>query len=487
VNSKPAGLRRLRTPIQFAALGGALALLPPEPLPAAAQTPASAPATTAAAPKKAPLLPFEKSVLDNGLTLILHRDPSLPLVAVNLWYHVGPANESAGRSGFAHLFEHLMYEGSRHAGREFDYLLEAAGATNVNGTTSFDRTNYFETVPREHLELALWLESDRMGYLLDAVDQERLDVQRDVVKNERRQSYDNAPYGPSWLALSDALFPLGHPYHGAIIGSMEDLSRATLNDVHEFFHAYYAPSNATLALAGDFDPAEAKALVRKYFGTLKGEPTTRPRPKPTPPLAKATRVEITEPVELARVMMGWITPPAFSREDVVLDVAMAILAGGKATRLYRDLVVERKLASEVDAGVDSNGLASMALVSGTVASGKSVAELEAGLGAVIDELAKSGPTADELTRAKRRILLQIHGNLELLNSPGGDGGRAGILQRLDHYLGDPGHLDTWLAEVEAVTADDVKRVVTAQLRRDARAVVVTVPRSEAKAPGKAAP
>jgi zinc protease len=428
-------------------------------------------ATTTGTTKKLPLLPFEKLVLDNGLTLLLHRDTSLPLVAVNIWYHVGPANEARGRSGFAHLFEHLMYEGSRHAGREFDYLLEAAGATNLNGTTSFDRTNYFETVPREHLELALWLESDRMGYLLDAVDQERLDVQRDVVKNERRQSYDNAPYGPSWLALSDTLFPLGHPYHGAIIGSMEDLSRATLNDVHEFFHAYYAPSNATLA----------------YFGTLAGKPTERPRPKPTPPLAKATRLEVTEPVELARVTMGWITPPAFSQPDVVLDVAMGILASGKATRLYRELVVDRKLASEVDAGVDSNGLASMAVVSGTVASGKSVAELEAGLGAVIDELAKSGPNPDELKRAKRRILLSIYSNLELLNSPGGDAGRAGILQRLDHYLGDPGYLDTWLAQVEAVTADDVKRAVAEHLRRDARAVVVTLPRVETKEPKKATP
>ncbi len=465
----------------FAALA-----LPAFDVPGAAAEPSPI-ATTTATAKKPPLLPFEKLVLDNGLTLLLHRDTSLPLVAVNIWYHVGPANEARGRSGFAHLFEHLMFEGSRHAGREFDYLLEAAGATNLNGTTSFDRTNYFETVPREHLELALWLESDRMGYLLDAVDQERLDVQRDVVKNERRQSYDNAPYGPSWLALSDTLFPLGHPYHGAIIGSMEDLSRATLSDVHEFFHAYYAPSNATLALAGDFEPEEAKALVKKYFGTLPGKPTERPRPKPTPPLAKATRLEVTEPVELARVTMGWITPPAFSQPDVVLDVAMGILASGKATRLYRELVVDRKLASEVDAGVDSNGLASMAVVSGTVASGKSVAELEAGLGAVIDELAKSGPDPDELKRAKRRILMSIYSNLELLNSPGGDAGRAGILQRLDHYLGDPGHLDTWLAQVEAVTADDVKRAVAAHLRRDARAVVVTLPRVETKEPKKAAP
>src|SRR5690606_7572215 len=192
--------------------------------------------TPAAKAERADLaIPFEKYQLDNGLTVLLHQDRSLPLVAVNLWYHVGPANEPPGRSGFAHLFEHLMFEGSRHVGREFDRLLESVGATNVNGTTSWDRTNYYETVPREHLELVLWLESDRMGFMLDGLDQQRLDVQRDVVKNERRQTYENAPYGPSTLALLDTLFPEGTPYHGAIIGSMEDLSAATLDDVREFF------------------------------------------------------------------------------------------------------------------------------------------------------------------------------------------------------------------------------------------------------------
>src|SRR5688572_622487 len=209
-------------------------------------------------------LAFEKYSLKNGLGVILHQDRSLPLVAVNLWYHVGPANEPPGRSGFAHLFEHLMFEGSRHVGREFDRLLESVGATNVNGTTSWDRTNYFETVPREQLELVLWIESDRMGFMLDGLDQERLDVQREVVKNERRQTYENAPYGPSMLALLDTLFPNGTPYHGAVIGSMEDLTRAELGDVRAFFQAYYAPSNATLALAGDFEIEAAKTLIQKY-------------------------------------------------------------------------------------------------------------------------------------------------------------------------------------------------------------------------------
>jgi zinc protease len=225
-------------------------------------------------------------------------------VAVNVWYHVGPANEPRGRSGFAHLFEHLMFEGSRHVGRRMDQLLESVGATNANGTTSWDRTSYFETVPRQHLELVLWIESDRMGYLSEAFTLDRFGVQRDVVKNERRQTYENAPYGPSELALYQALFPEHHPYHGAVIGSMADLDAASVPDVAAFYDAYYAPSNATLALAGDFDRAEVRSLIEKYFGSLR----TRPRPPraqvTTQPLLGERRVMVDEPVELARVTFG---------------------------------------------------------------------------------------------------------------------------------------------------------------------------------------
>ena len=212
---------------------------------------------------------YEKYQLKNGLEVILHRDATLPLVAVSIWYHVGPVNEPPKRSGFAHLFEHLMFAGSLHVGSHFDQLLESIGATNVNGTTNWDRTNYFETVPREFLELALWIESDRMGFLIDGIGQKALDIQRDVVKNERRQSFENAPYGPSSLALMDTLFPEGHPYHGAVIGSMQDLSAATFDDVKAFYNDYYAPSNATLALAGDIDVSQAKTWIEKYFATLR--------------------------------------------------------------------------------------------------------------------------------------------------------------------------------------------------------------------------
>jgi zinc protease len=420
-------------------------------------------------------IPFEKLKLANGLTVILHQDRSLPLVSANLWYHVGPANEPQGRSGFAHLFEHLMFEGSRHVGREFDRLLESVGATNVNGTTSWDRTNYFETVPREQLELVLWIESDRMGYMLDGLDQSRLDVQRDVVKNERRQTYENAPYGPSSLALLDTLFPAGTPYHGAIIGSMLDLSAATLGDVRDFFHTYYAPSNATLTLAGDFELERAKNLVKKYFETLPDRPKPASAHVPIAPPKNPERRVVKEPVELARVAFGYVTPPAYSADDPVLEVTMSILAGGKATRLYRALVVEAKLASEVDAALDSNQLASSAVVSAMVTSGKQTEEVERAMDAVIEALGKQGPAREELERAKRRILLNVLGNLELLNGPGGESGRAGILQRFEHYLGNPGYLPQWVAAVERVSPADVERAVSTYLSPAHRVVVITEP------------
>jgi zinc protease len=439
-----------------------------------AQAPAQQPQTTANS-AAAPLVSFTKYKLKNGLTVILHEDHSLPLTAVNIWYHVGPANEPPKRSGFAHLFEHLMFESSKHVGAEFDRLLESIGATNVNGTTSWDRTNYFETVPRQHLELVLWLESDRMGFMSETLTQERLDVQRDVVKNERRQSYENAPYGPSSLALLNTLFPAGHPYHGAIIGSMEDLSAATLSDVKDFFRAYYAPSNATLAIAGDIDVAKTKAMIARYFEGLPDRPRPQQAHGVTPALPAPVRLVVDEPVQLAQVSYGYRTPPAYTPDDPILDVTMAILAGGKATRLYQKLVVEKKLASDVSASLESNQLCSMAVLSATVASGKTVEDVERELDAALAELEKNGPNAAELHRAKRRIEVAIMNNLERLNDGGGESGRAGMLQRLDHYVGDPGHANAWLAELRRVSADDVRRVVGKHLKASARATIVTRP------------
>lgn len=454
---------------------------PPKAPQAAAPAATSRPAEPVA---KRPEIAYEALTLPNGLHVLLHRDSSLPLVAVNIWYHVGPRNEAKGRSGFAHLFEHLMFSGSRHVGRDFDVLLESVGATNVNGTTSYDRTNYFETVPRDQLDMVLWIESDRMGYLLDVLDQGLLDVQRDVVKNERRQSFENAPYGPSYLQLLDALFPAGHPYSGAVIGSMADLSAATLDDVKTFFRDYYTPSNATLAIAGDFEPAAAKASIQKYFGTLVDRPK-KPTPTPTLPEPRFGRYVVEEPVELAEVTFGYRTPPAYTKDDPIVDVAMSILAGGKATRLYQSLVVEQKLASDVSASQDSNQLSGITTVGATAATGKTIAELEAALDAALERLERGGPTPLELERAKRGILLSTLKSLELLNGPGGETGRAGLLQRFAHYTGDPGYLPKWVEQIEKVSAADVQRVLREHLRRDERVTVVTQPRPKAAsaAPG----
>ncbi|HEX2882634.1 MAG TPA: pitrilysin family protein [Polyangiaceae bacterium] len=457
--------------------------------PSLAQTPATAPAPavnaaatpTANAPTPTNALDpalqirFTKYTLDNGLEVILHRDTSLPLVALNMWYHVGPVNEPPGRSGFAHLFEHLMFEGSRYVGRQFDTLLESVGATNVNGTTSWDRTNYFETVPSEHLELLLWLESDRMGYMLDAITQERLDVQRGVVKNERRQSYENQPYGPSTLALYDALYPKGHPYHGAVIGSMEDLDRASLQDVQQFFRDYYAPSNATLVLAGDFDEARTLLLIEKYFGGLPKKPRPRTQHPLTPPLKSEIALTVKEGVDLGRVTLSWLTPPAFSAEETALAVATEILAGGKASRLYQELVVKRKIASDVSAYVDANALCSDVEVSAMVASKAKPEQVQQVISSVLDDLAQHGPSDAELARAKKGMEVELKSSLQLLNGHGGESGRAGILQRLNHYLGDPGRLAAEWQKTLAVTPADVQRVVRDYLRPDRRAVMNTVP------------
>ena len=461
----------------------------------AATLPAHAsPSATANAPSSTPpkalepvaTIAFEKFKLGNGLTVILHSDRSLPLVAVNVWYHVGPANEPAHRSGFAHLFEHLMFEGSKHVGHEFDRILESIGATNSNGTTSWDRTDYFETAPSENLETLLWLESDRMGYMIDTLTQERLDVQRDVVKNERRQSYENAPYGPSSLALLNSLFPEGHPYNGAVIGSMQDLSAASLGDVTEFFRQYYAPSNATLCLAGDLDVAQAKAMIERYFGTLSDRKRPPAKVVPYAPLAQAVRMVVKEPVTLAQVSFGYRSPPAYTSDDPVMEVTMAILGGGKATRLYQRLVVQTKLAADVSASLESNQLSSIASLSATVATGKSSALVEKELDSVLSNLQKSGPTTAELERAKRRILVDVLSNLELLNGPGGETGRAGLLQRFDQYTGDPGYLPKWLKQIEGVTASDVQRVIKDSLRPEARVVVITEPIPQSTA-GKETP
>jgi len=288
-----------------------------------------------------PSIKYEKYKLKNGLEVILSEDHRLPLVAVNLWYHVGPMYEKPGRTGFAHLFEHMMFQGSKNVGAKAQFrYLEAAGASDINGTTDFDRTNYFETLPSNQLELALWLESDRMGFLLETLDGPKLANQRDVVRNERRQSVENAPYQLPEEVMTQTLYPAPHPYHGVVIGSHADIEAAKLDDVREFFRQYYTPNNASIAIVGDFDSAKAKQMVEKYFGPIPSGPPVPPVEVKTQPITQEKRLTVTDEVELPRVYMLWLAPAYFAPGDADADMVAHALGGGKSSRLYKKLVYE---------------------------------------------------------------------------------------------------------------------------------------------------
>src|SRR6476660_1664731 len=324
-----------------------------------------------------PKLTFEKYTLPNGLDVILSEDHRLPLVAVNLWYHVGPANEEAGRTGFAHLFEHMMFQGSKHVPGDLHLkTVEAAGGTDLNGTTDFDRTNYFETMPADRLETALWLESDRMGYLLDDLDQGKLSNQQDVVRNERRQSVENQPYGIVEEELYHQLFPKGHPYYASVIGSHADIQAAKLEDVKAFFKQFYTPNNASLVIVGDINKGATRSLVEKYFGSLKRGPDV---PKPavkTPPITAERRAVVTDKIELPRVYMAWLTSPIFTPGDADADITSGVLGGGKSSRLYKALVYDKQIAQDVSAQQQSLTQASVFTVQVTARPGHSPEELE---------------------------------------------------------------------------------------------------------------
>ena len=289
---------------------------------------------------------FEKRTLSNGLDVIVHRDHSIPMVAVNVWYHVGAKNEEPGKTGFAHLFEHVMFEGSKNHNKDYFEPLQKIGA-NINGSTTSDRTNYWETLPSNYMDLALWLESDRMGFLLEALDQERFDLQRDVVKNERRQSYENRPYGLASLKLQELLFPAPHPYNWPVIGSQKDLDAASLNDVKDFFRRYYHPSNASLAIAGNVNPDEAFRSAEKYFGDIKPGESVPTLHQMASPITGTTSVTLHDSVQLPRLYLAWPTPPDFTKEQAAFDVLSVILADGRSSRLEKKLVYETQKAYDV--------------------------------------------------------------------------------------------------------------------------------------------
>ena len=419
-----------------------------------------------------PTIAFDKYTLPNGLQVILVEDKRLPLVAVNVWYHVGPANEAPGLTGFAHLFEHMMFAGSKHLPRGLaDRLLEGAGASDSNGSTDYDRTNYYDTVPSNQLELALWVHADRMGYLLDVLDQKSLSNQQDVVRNERRDSVENEPYGLVEEALNHALFPQDHPYRASVIGSHTDIQNAKLADVRDFFTRYYGPNNASIVIAGDIDKIKTRALVAKYFGSLRRGPAVV-RPKvATPPITEEKRLVVPDRVELPRVYMGWLTPPAYQPGDAELAMLAQILAGGKSSRLYKSLVYERQIAQDVEAGQDSRALTSTFTIEVTARAGQTPLDLEQAIDAELAALRDKGPSDAEVERARNQIETAILSSLEKL---GGDG-LADQLNHYNQYTGDPGYLAQDVARLRRITAADIQRAARTWLQERARVLVAGVP------------
>jgi zinc protease len=437
--------------------------------PAAGQ---SGPRQPQAASDAAPTVEFEKYTLPNGLRVILHVDRKLPIVHVNQWFHVGSKNEKPGRTGFAHLFEHMMFQGSKHASGEYFVYVEKAGANllegGVNGTTNQDRTNYFATVPSANLEHLLWLESDRLATLLEATTQEKLDNQRDVVKNERRQGLENQPYGRWYPLMTGAVFPTGHPYSWPVIGSQEDLSAASLEDVKEFFRTYYSPNNLSLVVAGDFDPAAAKALVERYFGDIPPGPALDRPSRWIPTLDSEKVIVVNDRVSLERVYIGWPSPEAFGEDDAALGLAASILTDGLSSRLNKALVYDKPLATAVSSFNISGEIAGLFIVLATARPGTSLSDVERVITEEIARLAKDGPTAAEVDRAKTKRESQFISGLERI---GGFGGKADILNQYNTFIGHPGYLDADLARYRALTPDAVRGAVDRWLNRRQRAVL----------------
>lgn len=414
-------------------------------------------------------IPFEKYSLPNGLTVVLSEDHSTPTVAVEVIYHVGSKNEVVGRTGFAHLFEHVMFTGSGHVPYGLhDRYTEGVGGGN-NGQTWFDWTRYFETVPSNYLETALWLESDRMGFLLDSLDETKFKAQREIVQNERRQSYDNRPYGRDREVMSLAMYPKDHPYSWPTIGSMADLKAATVEDVKQFFRLYYAPNNATLVIVGDFEPAKAKALVGKYFGDLKrGAPITRPTVPPHA-LTSEKRLTLEDRVQIPQLTIMWPTVGVHSEDQSALDVLSDILGGSRTARLTKALVYDKQMAANV--AVYQNPFESAGDFDIIVSPrpGHSLTAIEAEVDSIIAQIKRDGPTAEELARVKAgqeaNFISGLQSNL----------GKAFQLAENQIFFNDPSYsFRVGYPRTQAVTVEDVKRVANRYLG-PARVVLSNVP------------
>ena len=409
----------------------------------------------------------ERYTLPNGLQVLLHEDHSTPIVAVNTWYHVGSSNEQIGRTGFAHLFEHIMFMGSQHVPvGAFDNWLEAAGGNN-NGSTNQDRTNYYEIVPSNALPLALWLDADRMGWLLPTMDLPKLDLQRDVVKNERRQNYDNVPYGRAYETILAALYPKSHPYSWPTIGSMADLSSASLENVKDFFRTYYAPNNATIAIAGDFDRDSVKTWIQRYFAQIpRGPAEPMQRTAPGVVLARDTAVVLEDRVQLPRVYYAWHTVKAFAPDDAALDVLAFILAGDRSSRLYKRLVYDLQVAQRVSAFQNGGRLDGIFQLDATPKEGRAPSEIAKLIDAEIAAMAKSGPTPREVQRAQNTLRANFLDQLASVL------GKADQLNYYNYFVGTPDYVQQDAARYDQVTASDVQRVAARYL--EAKKVILTV-------------
>ena len=397
---------------------------------------------------------FEQHKLSNGMDVILHEDHSIPLVAVNVWYHVGSKNEEVGRTGFAHLFEHVMFEGTKHHNHSHFEPLQKAGA-NLNGSTTTDRTNYWEDVPSNYLELALWLEADRMGFLLDGLDQQKFDVQRDVVKNERRQSYENRPYGMVHGHLQSALFPLPHPYNWMTIGSQEDLDAASLDDVKGFFQRFYGPSNASLAIAGDFHTSEALDLVNRYFGDLAPGDSVPRIGRQDSLLSGRIDIELRDKVTLPRLYIAWPAPPEGHPDDAPLELYQAVMSDGLSSRLHRSLVYEKQIAQHAFVRYRPSEIAGQLIVQVTAAEGHGLEEIEAAVEAELENIHRNPPTDEEIARSKNRIEATHFRQLARI---GGFGGRADQLNHFNIIEANAGLINTSLDRCLAVQREDILRV-----------------------------
>ncbi len=410
--------------------------------------------------------------LDNGLRVVLNEDHSAPLVAINLWYHVGSKNERPGRTGFAHLFEHMLFSGSEHVGNNehFRYVQSVGGV--LNGTTFFDRTNYFETLPSNYLALGLWLESDRMGFFLPALTQEKLDIQRDVVKEERRQRYDNVPYGTAFERLLNLAYDPDYSYHWPTIGSMEDLGAASLDDVRDFFTTWYRPDNATLTLVGDFVPSEARELVQQYFGDIAPGGSFPKFELQRRPLAGERREVFRSPVQLPRLYRLYHLPGMGAPEWIHADLLSTILSGDKASRLEKALVLDKQIATDVAAYVLPTESAGMLMLQATAKEGVDVAEVEAAIDAEIERIASGGVTEEELIRAKTRSEVEFAHQIENYDT------RADVIGMMATYFGEAGMAQRWLEPYQAATAGDIASTTAKRLGRDESVTIHFLPEGQ---------